>query len=102
MDPSGFSVVGRDEVGVCHVTPTYTERAGSKLHPLRYTVPWGSRIELSLFRRADARLYGTTDSRSGAKISLEDKVAVGPGKKVTRVVFLGRRGGTARPRVLRR
>jgi len=92
MNPAGFSTVGRDSIGICHITPTYTERTGSDLHPLRYTVPWGCRIELSLFRRADARLYGTSDKRAGVRIHLDDKVMVVPGKKVTKVIFLGRRG----------
>ncbi|MDA4126226.1 MAG: hypothetical protein OK452_03340 [Thaumarchaeota archaeon] len=91
MNPAGFSTVGRNSIGICHVTPTYTERAGSDLHPLRYTVPWGCRIELSLFRRADARIYGTTDRRSGVKMFLDDEVTVVPGKKVTKVISLGRR-----------
>lgn len=86
MDPTAFSSVGRDEVGICHVTPTFTERKGSNLHPLRYTVPWGSRIELTLFRKADARLYGTSDSHLGVRMKLGDVVAVVPGTKVTRVV----------------
>jgi hypothetical protein len=91
MDPSAFATMGRDEVGICHVTPTFTERVGETRHPLRYTVPWGCRIELSLFRRADARLYGTTDRISGVEVSLGDKVTVVPGKLLTRVIVLGRR-----------
>ncbi len=90
MDPAGFSTVGRNSVGICHISPTYTERTGSERHPLRYSVPWGCRIELSLFRRADARLYGTADRRTGVKIFLDDRVTVLPGKKVTKVIFLGR------------
>ena len=89
MDPAAVSAIGRDKVGICHVTPTFTERKGSDLHPLRYTVPWGSRIELTLFRRADARLYGTTESHSGTRVELGDTIAVVPGKKVTRVISLG-------------
>lgn len=92
MDPAGFSTVGRNSIGICHITPTYTERAGSDLHPLRYKVPWGCRIELSLFRRADARIYGTTDRRSGVRMFLDDEVTVVPGKRVTKVISLGRRG----------
>ena len=56
MDPDAFAKIGEGEVGVCHIAPTYTERIGTGKHPLRYTVPWGSKIRLSLFRRADARL----------------------------------------------
>jgi hypothetical protein len=91
MDPAGFSAVGTNSVGICHINPTYTERERSDLHPLRYTVPWGCRIELSLFRTADARLYGITDSRSGVRMSMDDKATVLPGMKETKVIFLGTR-----------
>lgn len=86
MDPTAFATVGKDMVGVCHITPTYTERKGSGAHPLRYVVPWGSTVDLSLFRDADARLYGVTDSRSGIRVSLGDVITIIPGKKTTRVI----------------
>ena len=91
MDPAGFSRVDTKSVGICHINPTYTDRERSDLHPLRYTVPWGCRIELSLFRTADSRLYGTTDKRSGVRMSLDDKVTVVPGKKKTKIIFLEKR-----------
>jgi hypothetical protein len=90
MDPSAFASLKRNEVGICHVTPTFTERVGEIRHPLRYTVPWGCTIELSLFRSADARLYGTTNDTSGVKVLLGDRVAVVPGNTVTKVIVLGR------------
>ena len=86
MDPKAYADLGRDEVGICHVTPTFTEREGTSAHPLRYRVPWGSRIEISLTRNADARLYGTADSREGIRVSTKDTITVIPGKKVTRVI----------------
>jgi len=88
VDPGGFASIEKDEVGICHIAPTYTERTGADLHPLRYTVPWGSKISLSLFREADARIYGTTDDRAGVRISLGDVVVVRPGKKKTRIISL--------------
>jgi len=88
IDPGGFASIEKDEVGICHITPTYTERTGTDLHPLRYTVPWGSSVSLSLFREADARIYGTTDERAGVKASLGDVVVVRPGRKKTRVISL--------------
>ena len=88
IDPGGFASIEKNEVGICHITPTYTERSGTDVHPLRYTVPWGTRISLSLFREADARIYGTTDNRSGVRVSLGDVVLVRPGRKKTRVVSL--------------
>jgi len=93
MDPTAFARIGRGKVGICHITPTFTEREGSDRHPLRYVVPWGSRVELSLFRSADARLYGTTDSSSGVKVSLGDLITIVPGKKTTNlIVFRDRKG----------
>ncbi|MDE1852160.1 MAG: NAD(+)/NADH kinase [Thaumarchaeota archaeon] len=86
MDPTAFANLGRDEVGICHVVPTFTERTGTVRHPLRYTVPWGSRIDVSLFREADARLYGIADNHIGIKIKMGDTVSVVAGKKVTRLI----------------
>jgi hypothetical protein len=88
MDPLAFAEFGRDEVGICHVTPTYTEREGTRQHPLRYVVPWGSRVEVFLFRKADARLYGTTDSSAGIQVKIGDTISIGPGRKMTRVISL--------------
>ena len=86
MDPLSYSSLGKDEVGICHISPTFTERVGAGDHPLRYRVPWGSRIRLSLFREADARLYGATDRRAGVRVGLGDSVAIGAGRKVTRLI----------------
>lgn len=91
MDPGGFARIAAKEVGICHIAPTYTERTGASFHPLRYTVPWGSRVELSLFRKGDARLYGTVDSRAGVRVSMKDVVEVIPGRHVTKVISLGKR-----------
>jgi hypothetical protein len=88
LEPGGFASIGKDEVGICHITPTFTERSGTDLHPLRYTVPWGSKIVLSLFRKADARLYGTTVSRAGVRVRMGDEIVVRPGKKTTKVISL--------------
>jgi len=88
MDPLAFAELGDDEVGLCHITPTYTERKGTGKHPLRYVVPWGSRIELSLYREADARLYGTTNSSEGVKVRMGDVVTVEAGKGCTKLVSL--------------
>ena len=88
MDPGAFATIEKDEVGICHVSPTFTERVGSSKHPLRYTVPWGSRIELSLFRKADARLYGLSGGHFGTLVAVEDVVTVLPGKKTTKLISL--------------
>lgn len=88
MDPTAFAKIGKNRVGVCHITPSFTERSGTDKHPLRYTLPWGSRIELSLFRKADARIYGTTDDRAGVRIGMTDTVTIVPGTGVTKMISL--------------
>ncbi|MDA4127456.1 MAG: hypothetical protein OK452_09715 [Thaumarchaeota archaeon] len=95
MDPTAFTRIGRDEVGICHVAPTYTERSGLNQHPLRYSVPRGSIIKISLFREADARLYGTTDSRAGVKVVPEDEITIRNGSQSTKVIVLKKAGKEA-------
>jgi Mg2+-importing ATPase len=85
----GRGSIADDEVGVCHIVPTFTERAGSGAHPLRYTVPWGSVIELTVTRKADARLYGVGHDRGGIGIGTRDRVEVLPSDGVTKVIVLG-------------
>jgi len=91
LEPEKFKVIGQNEVGVCHVAPTYTSREGASLHPLRYTVPWGSSFQISLMRDADAHLFGVTRSRKGLRITTEDTVEVGPSKNTTNVIRLASR-----------
>ena len=55
---------------------------------VRYRVPWGSKIELSLFRPADARLYGVKTGRGGIRVSTKDKLVVVPGRHSTKVVSI--------------
>jgi hypothetical protein len=88
VEPAGHAEIGADEVGICHVVPTFTERQGTGDHPLRYTVPWGSTIEISMTRRADARLYGVSPGREGVKVSLGDLIRVLPSENTTKVVVL--------------
>ncbi len=86
LEVGGHAGIGASEVGICHVVPTYTVRHGTGEHPLRYTVPWGSRIEISMTRNADARLYGVGPNRGGVKVKVGDRIIVEPGKGTTKVV----------------
>jgi hypothetical protein len=88
LEPDRYSVIRENEVGVCHIAPTYTGRQKMPEHPLRYTVPWGATFRLSLLRDADARLYGVSASRSGIRVTTRDTVTVGPSKNTTRVIKL--------------
>jgi hypothetical protein len=91
LEPEKFRVIEQDEVGVCHIAPTYTSRDETTLHPLRYTVPWGSSFRISLMRDADAHLFGVTRSRKGLRITTRDTVDVGPSKNTTNVIRLDSR-----------
>ena len=86
MDPDGAATMAEDRMGICHINPTFTERRGETRHPLRYTVPLGSTVELSLFRKADARLYGTTPDRAGVRVRIEDKVTITQAKQSTKLI----------------
>lgn len=86
MDPDAVATLDEDEVGICHVNPTYVERSRTGKHPLRYAVPWGSRVNISLFREADARLYGVSDDHAGVPVELGDRVTIAGGKKLTRLI----------------
>ena len=88
MRVDAYSTVGKDEIGICHITPTYTERSGASEHPFRYTVPWDSRVELWISRPADARLYGATAGRKGVKIGIRDRITVVPNRSTTKVIVL--------------
>jgi hypothetical protein len=88
LEPEKHTVIGEDEVGVCHIAPTYTSRDGTAVHPLRYTVPWGSSFRISLMRDADAHLFGVTSSRKGLRVTTDDIVEVGPSKNTTNVIRL--------------
>ncbi len=88
MRIDAYSTVGRDEIGICHITPTYTERSGAGGHPFRYTVPWDSTVELWISRPADARLYGVTTDRKGVKIGIRDRITVVPSRNTTKVIIL--------------
>jgi len=88
LEPEKFKLIGQDEVGVCHIAPTYTSREETSVHPLRYTVPWGSGFKIILMRDADAHLFGVTRSRKGLRITTRDTVEVGPSKNTTNVIRL--------------
>jgi hypothetical protein len=86
VDPNAHTIIGKNRIGVCHLVPTYTEREGSKERPLRYTLPWGTSVELSIFRYADARVYGTSDSHEGVRVEVGDNIMVRPSDSVTKVI----------------
>jgi hypothetical protein len=90
LEAGKYTRIGTDEVGVCHIAPVLTKRDATKDTPLRYTVPWGTSIRITLTRDADARLFGITKSRKGIRIRVGDYIDLSPGEGKTRVMKLGR------------
>ena len=88
MRVDSYSRVGKDEIGICHITPTYTERLVTGGHPFRYAVPWESKVEFWIARPADARLYGATGDRKGVRVGVRDKITVLPSRNATKVIAL--------------
>lgn len=88
FEVSGHAIIAEDEIGICHIVPTFTERRGTGGHPLRYTVPWGSRIELSITRPADARLYGVRPGRRGVKVKERERVTILASQDSTKIILL--------------
>jgi hypothetical protein len=88
LDPTGHRVLGEDQIGVCHIVPTYSVRMGTGEHPLRYALPWGSRVEISVTRPADARLYGVGSGRGGVSVASGEKIVVLPSGKTTSIISL--------------
>ncbi len=88
LDMDAFSKLEEDNIGICHIAPTFAERSGSQERLLRYAVPWGSKIEMWLTRPANARLYGVESGRGGVKVTTRDRITVVTGKNTTKIVQL--------------
>lgn len=86
----GYTLIGEDEIGICHILPTYTLREGLDQHPLRYVVPWGCTIELGIDRPVDARLFGLGWKRGGVRVATDDRLVVRPSPRTTRVIRVSR------------
>jgi hypothetical protein len=90
LEPGRYTLIDRNEVGVCHIAPVLTARdEDTGYAPLRYTVPWGSSFRIRLTRDADARLFGIVRSRKGIRVRAGDHIDVSPSAKTTRVIKLG-------------
>ncbi|MBI3859831.1 MAG: NAD(+)/NADH kinase [Thaumarchaeota archaeon] len=92
LNSDAHAELGTDRIGICHIVPTFTERSGSDARPLRYSVPWGSKVELWITRPADARLYGAEMGRGGVRVTRKDRITVVAGKSKTKVVLLSQTG----------
>ncbi len=88
LEPSAHSMLRDDQMGVCHIVPAYSVRVGTGEHPLRYALPWGSTVEISMTRPADARLYGVGPDRGGVKVTTGEIISVLPSDATTKTLVL--------------
>ncbi len=88
LEPQRSTVISDEEIGICHIVPTYSTREGTPAHPLRYTLPWESQVRVQLMREGDARLFGLSKSRGGIRVSTEDVVTIRPSVNTTRIIRL--------------
>jgi hypothetical protein len=89
-------------LGICHIIPTFLVRKLSlgkrkenrkkrTLVPssyIRYTIPFQSKIKLSLIRNADVRLYGTTEHSKGLAITSNDEIMIKPSRRTAKIIRL--------------
>lgn len=88
-------------LGICHIIPTFLVRKLSlgkrkenkkrTLVPssyIRYTIPFQSKIKISLIRNADVRLYGTTEHSKGLAITSNDEIMIRPSRRTAKIIRL--------------
>lgn len=82
--------VHEDQIGICHILPSFLVHEKEwKLRAsqnLRYTVPFQSRIQISLSRDIDTRLYGTTAHSRGVAIKYGKRVIITGSKRTASIV----------------
>jgi hypothetical protein len=81
-----FTQIQENEIGICHIAPVLTKREGTTMTPLRYTLPYGTSLKISLTRDADARLFGLTKSRKGIRIRVGDYIGIHRSKDKTKLI----------------
>ena len=83
-----------DKLGICHILPTFAARRLSnaanyeEIVPIRYTVPVSSAIEITIIRKANIRLYGTTVHSKGVKISCNNPIKVTSSTRTAKIIRL--------------
>lgn len=83
-----------NKFGICHILPTFAVRKlkdkdnYEELIPIRYTVPFGSTIEIKIIRESNSRLYGTTIHSRGIKVSWNKPIIVTSSPKIAKIIHL--------------
>lgn len=84
-----------NKIGICHIVPAFLIRKkgdknlrGHKTDSVQYTIPYGSIIKVSLRRKADARLYGTSYGSRGVEVNCNTQITIFPSIKAARIIQL--------------
>jgi NAD+ kinase len=84
-----------NRIGICHIIPSFLIRESyekdhgtHKIASIQYTVPLESIIKVSLVRRADARLYGTTYHSKGVAVDVNSHITICHSNRTAKIIKL--------------
>ena len=84
-----------NRLGICHIIPTFLIRERYekdhgmyKIGNIQYTVPLESIIKVSLVRKADARLYGTTYHSKGIAVDVNSHITICHSNRTAKIIRL--------------
>lgn len=83
-----------NKLGICHILPTFAvRRMGNKgkfkdLSSPRYTVSSSSTIDITITRKANIRLYGTTFHSRGIRVNWKNPIQVTSSSKIAKIIRL--------------
>ena len=87
-----------NKIGICHIIPAFLIRKkvdkaetfqSHKIDSIQYTVPSKSVIKISLTRKADARLYGTSYGSRGVAVNPNNQIIISQSTKTAMIIQLG-------------
>lgn len=81
------------KIGICHIIPAYLDREsgegvpqGHKIAGVYYTIPFESSVKISLRRKADARLYGTSYVSRGVAVNPNVPITISPSNRTAKII----------------
>jgi hypothetical protein len=84
-----------NRIGICHIIPSFLIHESYeknhrmyKIGNIQYTVPIESIIKVSLVRRADARLYGTTYHSKGVAVDVNSHITICQSNRTAKIIKL--------------
>lgn len=79
-----------NKIGICHIVPAFLirKKGDEIVRSVQYTVPYESVIKVSLTRKADARLHGTSYGSRGVAVNCNTQITIFPSIKTARIIQL--------------